>query len=112
VAFVNNATIRQLNRRYRGRDTVTDVLSFSEQDVRIATPHGASLGEIVIAYPRARRQAAENNHSVQAEIATLLIHGWLHLVGYDHQSNQQSQPMERQAKKIWRILQQSKIISL
>lgn len=80
---------RELNRRYRGVDEPTDVLSF---DLRAGhdfpTPPGSArqLGEIVISYPTALRQAAEARHDVGDELARLLVHGLLHLLGSEHES--------------------------
>ncbi len=71
VAFVTEREIRRLNREWRGKDRVTDVLSFES-------------GEILICYPQARRQAAELRHSVRDEVVFLLVHGVLHAFGFDH----------------------------
>lgn len=77
LALVPDAAMRRLNRRYAGAAHVTDVLSF---------PSGrfSHLGDIVIATGVAARQAREAGHSVDAEVRTLALHGLLHLVGYDH----------------------------
>jgi len=79
VAFVSEAEIRRLNKAYRGKDKVTDVLSFEEEKME------DSLGEILICYPQARRQAREMGHSVRQEALFLLVHGLLHLFGFDHE---------------------------
>jgi len=80
VAIVTDATMRSLNRRYRGVDATTDVLSF---------PGGepAFLGDVVIALGMARRQATARGHSLQTELRVLALHGLLHLLGYDHESD-------------------------
>jgi probable rRNA maturation factor len=72
VAFVDEREMRRLNKEWRGRDKVTDVLSFED------------VGEILICYPQARRQAAELGHSARDEVIFLLVHGVLHVFGYDH----------------------------
>jgi len=72
VAFVSEQTIRALNKQYRGKDKVTDVLSFED------------VHEILICYPQAKRQARQMGHSVRNEIVFLLVHGVLHAFGYDH----------------------------
>ncbi len=78
----SDAAIRKLNRRYRGRDAVTAVLSFpSSGDLEPGRPH---LGEIAIAVPRAERQARRARWSLRCEMALLVTHGFLHLLGYDH----------------------------
>ena len=107
IALVTDAHIRKLNRQYRRKDYATDVLSFPAEVVRLkaeATPSsgvatnsgGAAsafrgkaagprfFGDVVIATGVARRQAREAGHSYQAELRVLALHGFLHLLGYDH----------------------------
>jgi probable rRNA maturation factor len=78
VAFVDQAAMRRLNRRYRGKDQATDVLSFPAGEPGF-------LGDIVIAVGVARRQAAEAGHAFGTEARVLALHGLLHLLGYDHE---------------------------
>ena len=103
VVIADDSTVRTLNRRHRGLDETTDVLAFSnisegryygDEPLQPAdaagtfvTPPGqaADLGEVVISYPQAVRQAQEAGHSVRRELAALLAHGLLHLLGYDHE---------------------------
>jgi len=86
-------TIQKLNQKYRGVDEPTDVLSFALTERKpgnasppfITPPDGIlHLGEVIISYPQAVRQAEENNHEVEEEVALLVIHGILHLLGYEH----------------------------
>jgi probable rRNA maturation factor len=86
--------IQRLNRIYRGKDEPTDVLSFQiapDGDQKseltfVNAPDGIRhLGEVIISYPQALKQAQERGHSVAQELALLIIHGTLHLLGYDHQ---------------------------
>ncbi len=89
ILISDDEAIRELNLRYRGVDEPTDVLSFdlhTEDD--FPTPPGSTrqLGEIVISYPTALRQAAEARHHVDDELARLLVHGLLHLLGSEHES--------------------------
>ncbi len=86
VILASEAEVRQLNRDYAGEDAVTDVLSFPAEDEPYATDPGDPpyLGDVVIAYPVAARQAHAANHSLMAELQLLAIHGTLHLLGYDH----------------------------
>jgi len=77
--------IRSLNRRYRGKDSATDVLSFSFREGVYAGVQPDVLGDIVISVPQASRQASKAGHSLERELDILLIHGLLHLVGYDHE---------------------------
>lgn len=81
VALVSDTRIRRLNRRYRGRDSATDVLSFPGDGNRVC---GAWLGDIVIAVGAAGRYAREAGHSRETELRILALHGLLHLLGYDH----------------------------
>lgn len=86
VLITDDDTVRRLNREYAGEDHATDVLSFSlREGEEFATPDGKDrLGEVIIAYPTAERQAQEAGHPVDDELAHLLVHGILHLLGYDH----------------------------
>jgi probable rRNA maturation factor len=78
VCIASDAALRLANRRYRGTNHSTDVLSFPEGG-------GARLGDILISAPRAQRQARRLGHSVDEEIKILLLHGLLHLLGHDHE---------------------------
>ncbi len=98
LLVTDDATVRRLNRRYRGQDWATDVLSFAleagagagargqaDQSLFVMPPgEKAHLGEVIISYPRAAAQARERNHPVEDELALLVVHGVLHLLGYDH----------------------------
>jgi len=88
IAVTDDETVRELNRRFRGRDEPTDVLSFgfAAGDSFPASAAATSLGELVISYPTAVRQAREAGQSVDEELAHLVVHGVLHLLGYDHDS--------------------------
>lgn len=83
VRFVGDRAMRALNSRYRGSDRTTDVLSFPGEE----TPEGTHLGDIAISVPQARRQANELGHSVQRELRCLLLHGVLHCLGHDHETD-------------------------
>jgi probable rRNA maturation factor len=91
VALVSDARIRALNRQYRRKDRVTDVLSFPVDSRRA----GADLGDIAIATGVARRQAREAGHSYQSELRVLALHGLLHLLGYDHDHRNDGGRMSR-----------------
>lgn len=81
LAFVGDGTMRRMNRDYRGVDETTDVLSFSYLD----EPHaGGVLGEIFVSPVVAARQAAEDGHAADEEVARVALHGLLHVLGYDH----------------------------
>lgn len=89
VAFVRDDEIRRLNRRFRGKDSATDVLSFPAFDRHAEDPvaETGNLGDVVISADTALRQARESGLSFEREVSELLIHGVLHLCGYDHESD-------------------------
>ena len=94
--ITDGETVQELNRKYRGKDEPTDVLAFALQDGEpfIAPPDGIlHLGEVFISYPQAVMQAKEYNHPVEREMAILTIHGVLHLLGYDHEREEDEQAM-------------------
>jgi probable rRNA maturation factor len=102
VFITDDETVRELNRDYRGLDEPTDVLSFAlaeeandgESPPFVNPPDGLlHLGEIIISYPRAARQAEEKGHIIEAEIALLVAHGVLHLLGYDHDQPEREREM-------------------
>lgn len=80
VAFVSDNRIRELNRQFRGIDKATDVLSFPAEEPK-------NLGDIAVSVETAATQAKENGLSFDEEIAQLILHGLLHLSGYDHESD-------------------------
>jgi probable rRNA maturation factor len=95
VVITNNDTVQHLNRNYRGIDAPTDVLSFDN----IPDPNflgeeiSQHLGDIVIAYPVAEKQAIAGGHSVGEEVQLLTVHGALHLLGFDHDTSDNRQEM-------------------
>ncbi len=103
VTVTDDETVRSLNREYAGEDAVTDVLSFSQREgEEFAAPPGRvpPLGEVVIAYPQAFRQAREHGHPADAEVARLLIHGILHLLGYDHGEPEEERRMRAREEEL------------
>ncbi|QQS33647.1 MAG: rRNA maturation RNase YbeY [Acidobacteriota bacterium] len=93
VAFVSDKRMRQLNEFFRGKDATTDVLSFPHEpdEFDLTTDHRPPtpdfLGDIVISAEQAERQAKENKLSLELEIKQLILHGLLHLCGYDHETD-------------------------
>lgn len=99
LTFVDNDRIHELNREYRGIDRPTDVLSFAmnetgedEPEILYGTEEAEEmgdvpnvLGDIIISVTRAKEQAEEYGHSLERELGFLFVHGFLHLLGYDHQ---------------------------
>jgi probable rRNA maturation factor len=107
LTFVDDEAIRTFNREYRGYDKPTDVLSFSqlEGEDDFAMPEGEEdvperlLGDVVISVERARSQAEERGHAFEAELALLIAHGLLHLLGEDHDTPEKKDRMwARQAE--------------
>ena len=98
--LVSDATIRALNHEHRGADTHTDVLSFPLHDpngMRFVLPPGQSvnLGDVVVSYPRVLAQAEAYGHSSARELAYLVAHGVLHVLGYDHEQEDDRKRMRR-----------------
>jgi probable rRNA maturation factor len=83
VLVCGDARMRGLNRRYRGKDRTTDVLSFPAEGAQ-----GGFLGDLVVSGPEARRQARQDGDSAERAVRRLLLHGLLHLLGYDHETDQ------------------------
>ena len=108
ILFVGDRRMRGLNRRYRGKDRTTDVLAFPMREaptphLPVATP--AMLGDVVIAVPTATRQAKQGHRSLDEELTVLLVHGILHLCGYDHEWNEkEARRMHRRERRILRSL--------
>ena len=104
LVIADDETVHDLNRDYRGLDETTDVLAFplwesrydedtDAQGFSLPPDRSTPVGEIVISYPQAARQAREGKRPVRAEMALLIVHGVLHLLGYDHADPQQESDM-------------------
>lgn len=102
LSFVSDQEIRELNRDYRGKDEITDVLSFPLQDEFHMGP--PMLGDIIISLDRAYIQAQDYKHSFKREVAYLICHSMLHLIGYDHLEDDEKSIMREKEKKIMRNL--------
>jgi len=85
VAFVSDSRMRGLNRRWRGKEGTTDVLSFPSGQDEFERAEGLTLGDVVISLEQAARQASEHGLKFEDEVAQLILHGLLHLCGYDHE---------------------------
>lgn len=85
VVFVSDRAMRELNRRWRGKRGTTDVLSFPSGQEEFERGEGASLGDVVVSVEQAARQAAEHGLDFDNEVEQLILHGLLHLCGYDHE---------------------------
>ena len=107
LVFTDSKKVRQLNRDYRGVDQPTDVLAFYMDpgrgcDSSFALPPDAvtHLGDVIISCPQALVQAKEQGHSLQRELALLVIHGILHLLGYDHEEPRETKKMRAREKEL------------
>jgi len=120
LAIVGDGRMRKLNKIYRGRNRATDVLAFGDKsvlpylakafprlrkgrDIEFVEPPDKikRLGEVIICYPRAKKQAKRLGHPLKKELTILLIHGILHLLGYDHEQNkQEAKEMKAMEEKI------------
>ena len=113
VVITDDATVRDLNRRHRGLDEVTDVLAFSflhegeyygedaparpspdSQGFVLPPDEGETLGDVIVSYPQAERQARAAGHPIDRELAALVAHGVLHLLGYDHMNGEEEAAMK------------------
>lgn len=94
VRFTGDREMRRVNREFRGKDKTTDVLSFPGED--------GHLGDILISVPTACRQAAEAGHGAEREIKTLLLHGVLHCLGHDHETDRgEMTRLETRLRRTW-----------
>jgi probable rRNA maturation factor len=107
LVFTDSETVKQLNRDYRGVDETTDVLAFymlpqkAVDDSFTLPPDGVTrLGEVIVSYPQAIEQAREQGHSTEKELALLIIHGILHLLGYDHEEPEGEAKMRAREKEL------------
>jgi len=111
LVIASQERVQQLNRSYLGKDEPTDVLAFSMLPTKetpgadyppfVTPPDGVlHLGEVIISYPQAVTQAKAHNHSIKREITILIIHGVLHLLGYEHDRPEPEQLMSAREKEI------------
>lgn len=106
LLLVDNEYIKELNFMYRGKDEATDVLSFAMNELGEEEPELEELddinmlGDIVISVEQAWHQSQEYGHSLERELGYLLVHGLLHLLGYDHESEREQKLMRKWEEKI------------
>ena len=107
LVIAGDETVHELNRSYRSVDRTTDVIAFAlsergaKDELFIAPPDDViHLSEVIISYPQARRQADEQRHPLERELALLVVHGVLHLLGYDHELPEQAEKMRSMEAKI------------
>ena len=87
IVFVSDAAIKELNKRFRGKNYATDVLSFPSTAESFEIENQSILGEVVISVPRAAAQAKEHGLTFSQEVRQLILHGLLHLCGHDHETD-------------------------
>jgi len=87
VVFVSDRAMRELNRLWRHKRGTTDVLSFPADQDEFEKVEGSTLGDVVVSIEQAARQAKENDFTLEQEIAQLILHGMLHLCGFDHETD-------------------------
>jgi len=98
VALVSSQTIKKLNQQYRRINQATDILSFDDPP------------QIIICWSQLKKQAKEQKHSQKKELAILLVHGFLHILGHDHKNKKQINLMEKQSDKIISLLKTKKLV--
>ena len=111
ILLTDDSRMTELNREYRGMNTPTDVLAFAMcegEDNKIITPN--ILGDVVISWETAERQAITEKHSLEDEVAFLTVHGVLHLLGYDHQTEKEAAVMFEKQNIILQHLQTNIIV--
>lgn len=106
ITFVSNERIREINREYRDKDVPTDVISFAMEELGegeielVGAVMPRILGDIIISTARAKEQAEEFGHSYLRELGFLAVHGFLHLLGYDHMTEEDEKVMFSLQKEI------------
>ena len=104
VLLADDEYIQELNRDYRGKDCPTDVLSFAldegEEPAVLGGPEETLLGDIIISLETAARQAEEFGHSLERELAYLTVHGMFHLLGFDHETEQEKSVMREKEEEV------------
>ena len=106
ILLCDDETIHPLNRDYRGKDKPTDVLSFAQREGEFAFIDDNLLGDVIISMDTTIRQATERQHSVETELRVLLVHGILHLLGYDHIEDDEAEIMEAKEREILALITQ------
>ena len=113
IVITDDNTVHELNRIYRGIDDTTDVLAFTfsepsgNQAEHFITPPDdfAHLGEVIISLPQAREQAGMQHHPLEKELALLVAHGVLHLLGYDHKRPEDDRKMRAMEARVLHLIE-------
>ena len=102
VLLTDDKKIRKLNKKYRGQDRATDVLSFPQNEEEESAPNSHLMGDVVISTVTAKRQASQHGLSLEEEIVLLLIHGILHLLGFNHErSEEEAYRMKKKTRELF-----------
>ncbi len=104
VVFTDDASIQTLNAQWRGKDKPTNVLSFPAFPVKAGNQPGPMLGDIVIAFETVEREAVDEGKPVNNHLTHLVVHGFLHLLGYDHETDEEAEEMEHREREILHAL--------
>lgn len=114
VSIVGDHSIRRLNRDYLGKDRPTNVISFSLREGEFGDLSGGLLGDVVISADTAAREGAESGVGCYERLLFLLLHGTLHLCGYDHERSgeEEARRMARKEQQIWKLLQREGLTTL
>jgi probable rRNA maturation factor len=104
IVLTGDAEVRKLNRLYRKKDKTTDVLSFPLLEGKKLKGPSLALGDVVVSVPQTRRQSIRGDRNFKEELALLLIHGILHLLGYDHVTRAQEKKMFRLQERLLKTL--------
>lgn len=106
ISIVGDRTIQQLNRQYLGKDRPTNVISFSLQEGEFGHINRYTLGDVIVSADTAAREAEEGGVAPYARLVFLLLHGILHLCGYDHERSgaEEAARMEAKEQEIWQVL--------
>jgi len=104
IALVDDSEMASLNGMHRNKPRATDVLSFSLLEGEHSEHRGAMLGDVVIGFETAARQARAAHRGLDDEVARLLIHGTLHLLGWDHDNDADERAMRAEERRLWRLI--------
>ena len=102
VTLVDDADMAELNEQYRDKTGPTDVLSFSLVEGAFSERRGGLLGDVIVSLDTAQKQARRGRRSLDDEVLRLLIHGTLHLVGYDHEVSEEARVMRAEERRVLR----------
>lgn len=102
ISLANDETIRELNNEYRGKDRATNVLSFPQLELTPGEPppKGEHIGDIMVSLETIKHEAETQNISFESHLHHMIVHGILHLLGYDHQEDKEAETMEALEKKL------------